>query len=163
MDGGSAPTEGCRPASPADVPRLAELAALAVAELREAKGGEVWQRTDARQPPYEPRLEAEVSDPEVLVLAGTIDDAVIGYAVARLRPLADGGRIAVLDDLFVEPGARAVGVGDVLLEACLSWCEEQGCSGIDSLALPGDRHTKNFFEAHGMVARAIVVHRRLPS
>ena len=35
----------------------------------------------------------------------------------------------------------------------------QGCFGVDSLALPGDRHTKNFFESFGLVARAIVVHR----
>jgi hypothetical protein len=33
---------------------------------------------------------------------------------------------------------------------------------VDSLALPGDRHTKNFFEAFGLVARAIVVHKTLP-
>ena len=32
---------------------------------------------------------------------------------------------------------------------------------MDSLALPGDRATKNFFETHGLVARAITVHRRL--
>ena len=37
----------------------------------------------------------------------------------------------------------------------------QGCFGVDSLALPGDRHTKNFFESFGLVARAIIVHRSL--
>ena len=33
--------------------------------------------------------------------------------------------------------------------------------GIDALALPGDRETKNFFETFGLKARAIVVHRSL--
>lgn len=36
-----------------------------------------------------------------------------------------------------------------------------GCLGIDALALPGNRETKNFFEASGLTARAIVVHRSL--
>jgi hypothetical protein len=33
--------------------------------------------------------------------------------------------------------------------------------GIDAVALPGMRETKNFFEAAGLVARAIVVHKAL--
>ena len=37
----------------------------------------------------------------------------------------------------------------------------RGAVGIEALALPGDRATKNFFEAQGMVARAIIVHRQL--
>ena len=31
----------------------------------------------------------------------------------------------------------------------------------DAMALPGHRATKNFFEAHGFTARALVMHRRL--
>jgi hypothetical protein len=48
------------------------------------------------------------------------------------------------------------------MEALVAWCGIAGCFGVDSLALPGDRHTKNFFESFGLVARAIVVHRKLP-
>jgi hypothetical protein len=47
------------------------------------------------------------------------------------------------------------------MEAVLAWCDERGCFGVDALALPGNRETKNFFESFGLVARAIVVHRRL--
>lgn len=36
-----------------------------------------------------------------------------------------------------------------------------GAIGVDSLALPGDRGTKNFFESFGLKARAIVVHRAI--
>ena len=39
--------------------------------------------------------------------------------------------------------------------------KERGALAIQSVALPGDRATKNFFETHGMVARAIIVHRWL--
>ena len=44
----------------------------------------------------------------------------------------------------------------------MAWAKRWGCIGVDSLALPGDRDTKNFFETHGLVARAITVHRTLP-
>jgi hypothetical protein len=49
----------------------------------------------------------------------------------------------------------------MLMDQLVEWCRERGCIGVDSLALPGDRATKNFFESFGLVARAIIVHRRL--
>ena len=54
-----------------------------------------------------------------------------------------------------------MGVGEAMMELVLAWCDERGCRGVDSLALPGDRETKNFFERFGLTARAIVVHRAL--
>ena len=47
------------------------------------------------------------------------------------------------------------------MDLLLEWCRSRGCVGIDAVALPGDRHTKNFFETFGLTARAIVVHRNL--
>jgi hypothetical protein len=47
------------------------------------------------------------------------------------------------------------------MAALVEWCEGEGCSGVDSLALPGDRATKNFFESFGLVARALIVHKDL--
>ncbi len=35
-----------------------------------------------------------------------------------------------------------------------------GCLGVDAVALPGDRNTKNFFESFGLKARLLVVHHR---
>ena len=96
------------------------------------------------------------------MLVGTVDDVVMGYGVARIEVLADGGRLGVVTDLYTEPGRRELGIGEAMMDALVDWCREQGCFGVDSLALPGDRHTKNFFESFGLVARAIVVHRSLP-
>jgi GNAT superfamily N-acetyltransferase len=76
--------------------------------------------------------------------------------------LADGGRLGTVTDLYTEPGCRELGIGEAMMESLVDWCRAAGCFGVDSLALPGDRHTKNFFEAFGLVARAIVVHRSLP-
>ena len=153
--------EAARPATAADLARLATLAEEAVAEQRESRGGNVWSLREARALPAEASLAQDVEHPDVLVLAGTIDDAVVGYAVVRTEPLRSGEVLGVVTDIYVEPEARAVGVGEVLLDAVLAWCTERGCCGIDALALPGNRETKNFFETFGFTARALVVHRRL--
>jgi GNAT superfamily N-acetyltransferase len=146
--------EGARPATAEDVPVIDALFRAATAEVRTERGGELWARQRDRDSGF-------VWPDGGLVLAGTIHDVVVGYGVVRVDHLVDGGDLAVIDDIYVEPEAREVGVGEALLTACIDWARHRGCVGIDSLALPGMRQTKNFFEAAGLVARAIVVHKRL--
>lgn len=153
--------EGSRPATEDDVPRLAELVREAIEEQREARGGPVWAVRESRPVPADGSLQAAVADPDHLVLAGTVDDAVLGYAVARTERLRDGSLLGIIDDVYVEPEAREIGLGEVLVDDVIAWCAERGCRGIDALALPGNRQTKNFFESFGFTARAIVVHRSL--
>lgn len=153
--------EGVRPAEAEDLPRLTALATAAIGELAVEKGGTIWQRHAARVEPVADGLQADLDDPATQVLAGTIDGAVVGYAVTTAERFPDGGLLAVVRDLYVEPDARGVGVGAALMDAVLAWAGEQGCVGVDALALPGSRETKNFFESFGLVARAIVVHRDL--
>ena len=164
------PEEGCRAAVEADLPRMAELAEQAVAELRQGRGGEVWARTLGRRPPFEPILAEQLGrEADHRVVVGTLDDVVVGYGVAHVEPTPppEVGRAATellgtVTDLYVEPGARGLGIGEGMMQHLVDWCAAQGCYGVDSLALPGDRATKNFFESFGLVARAILVHRKLP-
>ncbi len=151
--------ESVRAATRDDVDRIAELVAAAVEELTPMKGGSVWAAREARQPPYAEQLLAEIDDPARRVLAGTIDDVVVGYGVGRIEPLVDGRRLGVVDDIFVEEGARAVGVGEAMLNDLVSWLEGHGVIGIDAMALPGHRAAKNFFEESGFTARMLVMHR----
>lgn len=153
--------EAARPATDADLPRLALLVEEAVAEQAEARGGAVWAARETRARPAAASLATDLVADDHLLLAGTIDEAVVGYAAVHTETLRDGTLLGVLTDLYVEPGARGVGVGEHLVGAVVSWCAGRGCHGVDGLALPGNRGTKNFFEAHGFTARAIVVHRRL--
>ncbi len=153
--------EAARPATGDDVARLAELVAEAVAEQAEGRGGRIWSARETRAVPAEASLAAVVADPDALVLAGTVDGTVVGYAVAIIEQLRTGDRLGVVTDVYVDPGAREVGVGEAMLDQVVAWCDAAGCIGIDALALPGNRMTKNFFESFGFTARAIVVHRRL--
>ena len=144
----------------ADVPRLAELNRAAIAELAPMRGGAVWKAREARQEPIAERLEELLDDPEVRVLVATIDGTIVGYAVARLEHLTDGAVLGVIDDIFVEEGARQVGLGELMINDLMAWCEERKCIGMDAMALPGHRATKNFFEESGFTARQLVMHHR---
>jgi GNAT superfamily N-acetyltransferase len=153
--------ERVRQATPDDLTRLVELAESARTELEPTRGGGVWIRREARPAPVSPSISAALDDPDQLVIVGELDGSGVGYAIARLEPLRDGTVLTVLDDIYVEPGARSVGVGELLMNHVVDWATAKGSFGIDSLALPGNRATKNFFESFGLVARAIVVHRSL--
>ena len=153
--------EGSRPATTEDVPRIADLAELARHELTPMKGGALWAAREAVAPPFEDTYAALLDRDDALVVVGTVDDTVIGFGVATVEPLRTGHTLGVITDLFVEPDARAVGVGEAMAEALVAFCVAQGCVGIDALALPGHRAAKNFFEESGFTARALVMHRRL--
>jgi GNAT superfamily N-acetyltransferase len=103
-----------------------------------------------------------VSDPKRLALVGTLEDHVVGYGLARLVSVEGQGLLGVVDEVWVEAGARGVGVGEALMTSIMEWCAQAGCFGIDGEALPGDRVMKGFFERFGMSARLLVMHHRLP-
>ena len=100
------------------------------------------------------------ADP-VRIWVGTLDDASMGFAAARLIVLASGATLANVDALYVLPDARGVGLGEALMDEVLEWADGAGAAAVEAVALPGDRVTKNFFERYGMTARALQVHRRL--
>ena len=153
--------EGARRATDADLPDLARLAGEATVEYTALKGGDMWRRRESRVPPFEPSFRSQIEAGDALVVAGTIDDVVVGYAAATIEVLRDGSRLGRVSELFVEAPARGVAVGEVMMDLVLAWCREQGCTGVDALVLPGHRDAKNFFERFGLTARAIVVHRTL--
>lgn len=155
--------ESARPAVASDVDEVVALVHALRAELGEQRGGDLWRRTRAPEPPDATAVLARLAEPGTTVLVGCLDDAVVGYAVAAVHDLADGGRLAEVQDLFVEPAAREVGVGEALVGALVAWAEDAGCLGLDATALPGHRAAKNFFEAHGFVARSLTMHRPLGS
>lgn len=144
----------------ADIPRLAELNRAVIEELAPMRGGGIWKAREARHEPIEEGLEGLLDDPDARVLVATIDGTVVGYAVTHLEHLPDGSVLGVIDDIFVEDGARQVGLGELMINDLMSWCEERKCVGMDAMALPGHRATKNFFEESGFTARQLVMHHR---
>jgi GNAT superfamily N-acetyltransferase len=142
-----------RPATLADLATLQRLADLARAERLTERGGAPLEELEPR-----PALDADrVESATDLVLVGEWGGVTFGFAHASLGP----GTIATLHDLYVEPPARGVGIGEALMDAVLEWAIANHRSAIDSVVLPGNREGKNFFERYGLVTRALRVYRRL--
>ena len=154
--------EAARPATAADIDRLVALALELRGELRVMRGGALWEVRESRVRPVAEQFGELLARDDTIVLAGTIDDVVVGYGTLELETLEDGSRLALIGDLFVEPEARAVGVGEAIATELVARANAAGCIGIDALALPGHRATKNFFERAGFTARALVMHKPLP-
>jgi GNAT superfamily N-acetyltransferase len=153
--------ERCRRAQPDDLARIAALERELHAELAAMRGGEIWAARDARAEPLEPVLRALLDDSSVCVVVGTIDEVIVGFGIVALEPLPTGAVLARMDELFVEEEARAVGVGEAMCAALVAFAVEHDCIGIDTLALPGHRVAKNFFEDQGFTARALTMHHSL--
>ena len=145
-----------RRATAADAAALAALDAAARSEAARQRGGPLFLQRDSH--PFDA---AALTDPAALVVVGGLDDVVLGAAVAVVDPLAGGERLGLLRGLYVDADAREIGIGEAVMELVLDWCRQEGLTGLDAVALPGDRATKNFFERFGLTARAIVVHRAL--
>ncbi|MEO9223767.1 MAG: GNAT family N-acetyltransferase [Acidimicrobiales bacterium] len=156
--------ESSRAAKPSDVDQLVALAEQARDEVQEARGGALWSEREAAAAPLRPWLLdyiARAPGGDTIVVCGTIDEHVVGIVAAHEEVLRSDRHIARIDELYVEPGARGVGVGEAMMHTTLRWASGRDVAGIDAIVLPGNRDAKNFFERFGLTARAITVHRAL--
>ena len=99
-----------------------------------------------------------LSEADSRVLVAELDGVVLGFMVLVLRSAS--GR-AVITYAFVEEGARELGLGDTMVEHAVAIARERGLGGIEAVALPGDRETKNLYERAGLTARKITVYKSL--
>lgn len=151
--------EDARVATEADIARVGDLARLLRAQLIEERGGPLWSVREARPEPLEAAFAAFLERDDATVLVGTLEEHVIGYGVAEVEVLRDGSRLGVISEIYVQPEARGVGVGELLVERLVGFCTDCGCLGVDATALPGDRQAKNYFERAGFSARLLVMHK----
>jgi GNAT superfamily N-acetyltransferase len=153
--------ERARPAVAGDLGRIAELVDAMCKELTPMRGGALWAAREAPVEPYDETYGSMIDAEDACLLVGLIDDAIIGFGAATVETLRTGQRLGIITDLFVEPEAREVSVGETIAHDLVEFCTSHGCIGVDARALPGHRATKNFFEEQGFTARAIVMHHRL--
>lgn len=153
--------EDARVATGAELARVAELSRELRSELRGERGGPLWETREARPEPLDTALDDINTRDDAVIVVGTTEDVVVGYGIGRWELLRDGTRLGVIDEIYVEPEARAVGVGEMVIARLVAFCLEAGCFGVDATALPGHRQAKNFFERAGFTARSLVMHHSL--
>jgi len=85
------------------------------------------------------------------VLVGTIDEVVVAYLELAL------GTTAVVEQVYVDPEARELGLGDDMLAMAIAAARQRGCVALEGTALPGDRLTKNLYERAAITTRKLTV------
>ena len=148
-----------RPADAADLPALMRLYRGLEAEMTALHP--MWPLADGLAEPVESSLERLLGDPEALVVMGEIDGYPFGFAMARIEeilPQAAGERIGSIRLIYVEPEAREISLGEEMRDHLIDELRRRGISRFDAHVLPGHRLAKNFFEAGGFSARAIIMH-----
>ncbi|CAI8388633.1 MAG: Uncharacterised protein [Acidimicrobiales bacterium AG-410-I20] len=153
--------ENARTAEVSDLENLERLALKSNEEVLQKRGGKTLSLQNPNYGQLRKLFEQAFMDELAEVFIGTIDDSVVGYGVIRESRLQDGTPHASIEAIYVEEEARSVGVGEIIMEKMLEWAQSRSIPTVDSVALPGDRQTKNFFETHGLVARAIIVQKDL--
>ena len=112
-----------RRAGAGDVDEVARLVRVALEAVAGQRGADQWLVTDAPGVPGP----AELDDDAMPVwLVGCIDDVPVGVAAASERRWRDGRTVVRADLVYVEPGAREVGVGEALVDALLALAAGRG-------------------------------------
>jgi L-amino acid N-acyltransferase YncA len=154
--------EGARPAAIEELDNVVELLQQAIDQTPAERNGHLFGYPARHEPPFQ-RVHRLASTSGCVVLVGLVEAVIVGFALVSQRDdlPADSGTIGVVEELYVEPAAREVGVGEAMLDTAMQWCRDQGCSGIEIQVTPGARSAKNLCERSGLTARALVMHRRL--
>ena len=150
--------DAARRATVEDLDPIIDLAQELRAELEPMRGGRLWSVTAAYPGPLHATFSALLKRDDTCLVVGTIDDSIVGFGACSVAVLRDGTRLGQIVELFVTEEARAVSVGEGILNELVEFCRAEGCAGVDAFALPGHRAAKNFFETAGFTARALVMH-----
>lgn len=77
---------------------------------------------------------------------------IIGFASGELRegsPAFDSKTWAAIEDVYVFPGYRSLGVGRALVEACKEWAIDKGASGLSLQVAAKNTRARKFYEELG--------------
>lgn len=95
------------------------------------------------------------------VLVAEMDGRIVGYLVgyvrgpSSLRPI----RSAALESMYVFSEVRSQGVGQQLVEAFLTWCEERGAERVSVTAYASNDGAIRFYERLGFRPKELSLER----
>jgi len=135
-----------RPATPADLPLIAELI-RALAEYEKLSDEVRFGEAKLGEKLFGPRPYAEV-------LIGEVDGKPQGFALFFHNFSTFEGRPGIyLEDLFVRPEARGAGIGKALLAELARLAVERDCARLEWWVLDWNEPSIGFYKSHG--ARAM--------
>lgn len=90
-----------------------------------------------------------------IVFAGRIGagEPIAGFATSAVKwSMLRGARVALLDDLFVDPAARGSGLADRLIAACAEWGRGRGAVSLEWQTALDNERAKAVYERIGAKA-----------
>jgi GNAT superfamily N-acetyltransferase len=94
------------------------------------------------------RLRAMLARDDVLLLLS--GDPPVALALMTFRPVVwDAGPVALLDELYVQPGLRGRGIGGTLLARAVEAARARGTETFEINVDEGDTDARRFYEARG--------------
>jgi len=131
-----------RPAAPVDLPLIAELI-RALAEYEKLADAVRFDEAMLGEKLFGPRPHAEV-------LIGEVDGAPQGFALFFHNFSTFEGRPGIyLEDLFVRPEARGVGLGKALLVELARLAVERDCARLEWWVLDWNEPSIGFYKSLG--------------
>lgn len=134
-----------RPACAADAPALAQLCAAHAA----------YERIPHITQGHAARLAAALSAGRLHIWLGLLDEVAVGYASATQDYSTLAGALFLhLDCLYLEPGARGLGLGGDLLAAVLAQARALGCAQLQWQTPVWNADAMRFYDRLGAVRLA---------
>lgn len=91
-------------------------------------------------------LAALLSAPSARVAVARSAQGLFGFAVTTTSFGLENGLIAELEDLYVVPWARRLGLGSLLVEDSATWAREQGCRHLELVIAPNGGDVGHLFD-----------------
>jgi GNAT superfamily N-acetyltransferase len=143
-----------RPAKPEDIPRLCGLLAELFSIETDFKIDLVKQVKGLTMLLHDP------SDASLLVAAARGDE-IIGMGTAQLIvSTAEGGAVALVEDIIVRKEYRGAGIGAGILSLIEQWCKERRATRLQLLADRNNTPALDFYSHRGWASTNLVCLRK---
>lgn len=142
-----------RLATPADLPALCALLDQLFAQETEFTPDRAAQTRG---------LTAIIADAQVGEILVAVEEGRVRAMVNLLYTVSTalGARVALLEDMVVDAGARDAGLGSALLAAAIAHAEGRGCRRITLLTDGDNQAAQRFYRRHGFQGSSMLPMRR---
>ena len=137
------------PATPDDIPQLCSLLALLFAQEADFQPDADKQAAALHQIIEQPDIGC------ILVMRDGYDCIGMVNLLFTIGT-ACGGRVALLEDLIVDPAWRRAGIGSSLLQAAIDLARDTGCLRVTLLTDRSNISAQQFYQRHGFEASAML-------